>query len=91
MPRYSRDEMAARVARDLPEGAYLNVGIGLPTMVANRLPKGREILLQSKNGLLAMGPAPTPGGLAVVEIVDGLSPDELTQRTGVPLRHASAH
>jgi 3-oxoadipate CoA-transferase, beta subunit len=61
MKRYTRDEMAARVARDIPEGAYVNLGIGLPTMVANHLPKDREILLHSENGLLAMGPAPAPG------------------------------
>ncbi|HSC97610.1 MAG TPA: 3-oxoacid CoA-transferase subunit B [Casimicrobiaceae bacterium] len=61
MKRYTRDQMAARVARDIPEGAYVNLGIGLPTMVANHLPKDREILLQSENGLLAMGPAPAPG------------------------------
>ncbi|HEX6138150.1 MAG TPA: 3-oxoacid CoA-transferase subunit B [Casimicrobiaceae bacterium] len=61
MQRYSRDQMAARVARDIPEGAYVNLGIGLPTMVANQLPKDREIFLHSENGLLAMGPAPAPG------------------------------
>ena len=61
MHRFTRDQMAARVARDIPEGAYVNLGIGLPTMVANHLPKDREILLQSENGLLAMGPAPSAG------------------------------
>ncbi|MGE5170838.1 MAG: 3-oxoacid CoA-transferase subunit B [Rudaea sp.] len=61
MQRFSRDQMAARVARDIPEGAYVNLGIGLPTMVANHLPKDREILLHSENGVLAMGPAPAPG------------------------------
>jgi 3-oxoadipate CoA-transferase, beta subunit len=61
MKRFTRDQMAARVARDIPEGAYVNLGIGLPTMVANHLPKEREILLQSENGLLGMGPAPAPG------------------------------
>lgn len=61
MKRYTRDQMAARVAQDIPEGAYVNLGIGLPTMVANHLPKDREILLQSENGLLAMGPAPAAG------------------------------
>jgi 3-oxoadipate CoA-transferase beta subunit len=59
--RYTRNQMAARVARDIPEGAYVNLGIGLPTLVANHLPRDREILLHSENGLLAMGPAPSPG------------------------------
>ena len=53
--------MAARVARDIPNGAYVNLGIGLPTMVANHLPKDREIILHTENGLLGMGPAPEAG------------------------------
>jgi 3-oxoadipate CoA-transferase beta subunit len=61
MKRLNRDQMAARVARDIPEGAYVNLGIGLPTMVANHLPKDREIFLHSENGLLGMGPAPAKG------------------------------
>jgi 3-oxoadipate CoA-transferase beta subunit len=61
MNRLNRDQMAARVARDIPEGAYVNLGIGLPTRVANFLPKDREIFLQSENGLLGMGPAPAKG------------------------------
>jgi 3-oxoadipate CoA-transferase beta subunit len=61
MNRLNRDQMAARVARDISEGAYVNLGIGLPTRVANFLPKDREIFLQSENGLLGMGPAPAKG------------------------------
>jgi 3-oxoadipate CoA-transferase beta subunit len=61
LPRYTREQMAARVARDIPEGTYVNLGIGLPTLVANHLPKDREVLLHSENGVLAMGPAPAPG------------------------------
>lgn len=61
MIRLNRDQMAARVAKDIPEGAYVNLGIGLPTKVADYLPIDRDILLQSENGLLGMGPAPAPG------------------------------
>jgi len=61
MIRFSREQLAARVARDIPEGAYVNLGIGLPTTVANHLPSDREIFLHSENGLLGMGPAPAPG------------------------------
>jgi len=59
--RMNREQMAARVARDIPEGAYVNLGIGLPTLVANHLPKDREIFLHSENGVLGMGRAPAPG------------------------------
>jgi 3-oxoadipate CoA-transferase, beta subunit len=61
MNRYSKEQMAARVAQDIPDGAYVNLGIGLPTLVANHLPRDREIILHTENGLLGMGPAPEPG------------------------------
>jgi 3-oxoadipate CoA-transferase beta subunit len=61
MKRISRDEIAARVARDIPEGAIVNLGIGLPTKVANYLPQDKDIFLQSENGVLGMGPAPAAG------------------------------
>lgn len=61
MKRFTRDEIAQRVARDIPEGAYVNLGIGLPTLVANHLDPARDIFLHSENGLLGMGPAPAPG------------------------------
>jgi 3-oxoadipate CoA-transferase beta subunit len=58
--RFNREQMAERVARDIPEGAYVNLGIGLPTKVANYLPLDKEIFLHSENGVLGMGPAPAP-------------------------------
>ncbi|ASY44102.1 3-oxoadipate CoA-transferase [Sphingobium xenophagum] len=58
MQPMSRTAMAARVAQDIPEGAYVNLGIGLPTKVADYLPQEKDIFLQSENGLLGMGPAP---------------------------------
>lgn len=57
----SRKAMAARVAQDMAEGWYVNLGIGLPTMVADYVPAGREVLFHSENGILGMGPAPQPG------------------------------
>jgi 3-oxoadipate CoA-transferase beta subunit len=59
--RLTRDQMAARVAQDIPEGAYVNLGIGLPTLVANHLPSDREVILHTENGMLGMGPAPEKG------------------------------
>lgn len=61
MTLLSRQQLAQRVAADIPEGAYVNLGIGLPTRVAEYLPADKDIFLHSENGLLGMGPAPTPG------------------------------
>lgn len=58
--KLTRDQIAERVARDIPDGAYVNLGIGVPTRIAKYIPQDKEIFLHSENGLLAFGPPPEP-------------------------------
>ena len=58
---WSKTEMAQKVALDIPDGSYVNLGIGMPEMVADFVPEGRELIYQTENGLLGMGPVPEPG------------------------------
>jgi 3-oxoadipate CoA-transferase beta subunit len=61
MTPLTREQMAWRAAQDLPEGAYVNLGIGIPTLAASYVPEGREVIFHSENGILGMGPKPEPG------------------------------
>jgi 3-oxoadipate CoA-transferase beta subunit len=58
---WSREQMAARAAHDIPDGSYVNLGIGIPELVAQFVPQGREFIYHTENGLLGMGPPPAPG------------------------------
>ena len=89
MKKLTRAQMAARVARDIPDGAVVNLGIGLPTLVANHLPTDREVLLHSENGVLGMGPAPAAGQEDYDLINAGKQPVTL-QRGGSFFHHADS-
>ncbi|MCR4265292.1 3-oxoacid CoA-transferase subunit B [Nitratireductor sp. ZSWI3] len=69
MIRLSDDDVARRLARDIPDGAYVNLGIGMPNRVASFVPEGREVMYQTENGLLGVGPAPD-AGMADPELID---------------------
>ena len=85
----SKDDLAARVAQDIPEGATVNLGIGMPTLVANHIPATREVLLHSENGILGMGPAPAPGEEDYDLINAGKQPVTL-QKGGAFFHHADS-
>ena len=87
--RRTKDELAARVARDIPEGATVNLGIGQPTWVANHMPSNLEILLHSENGILGMGPAPAAGQEDYDLINAGKQPVTLLQG-GAYFHHADS-
>ena len=87
--RRTKDELAARVARDIPQGATVNLGIGQPTLVANHMPSNLEILLHSENGILGMGPAPAAGQEDYDLINAGKQPVTLLQG-GAYFHHADS-
>jgi 3-oxoadipate CoA-transferase beta subunit len=80
-----RQELAAIVARDIPEGSYVNLGIGIPTLVGNYLPPGDAVILHTENGMLGMGPAPEPDQVDPDLINAGKQP--VTERAGAAYFH----
>jgi 3-oxoadipate CoA-transferase, beta subunit len=89
MKKLDRKQMAARVARDIPEGAYVNLGIGLPTLVADHLPKDREIVLHSENGVLGIGPRP-PQGAADDDLINAGKEPVTMLKGGAFFHHADS-
>ncbi len=90
VPRpWTMDQVAAHVAGDLPAGAYVNVGIGLPTLVPRHIPAGREVVLHSENGMLGIGPPPAPGE-ADPELIDASKNPVTLVRGGCYCSHSEA-
>jgi 3-oxoadipate CoA-transferase beta subunit len=89
MTRWSRAEMAALVARDIPDGAVVNLGIGLPTLVSSHLPAEREVILHSENGVLGMGPAP-PAGQEDYDLINAGKGPVTLRRGGAFFHHADS-
>jgi 3-oxoadipate CoA-transferase, beta subunit len=87
--RWTRDEIAQRVARDIHDGAIVNLGIGLPTLVANHIPTDREVILHSENGVIGIGPSPAPGAEDYDLINAGKQPVTLL-RGGAFFHHADS-
>ena len=85
----TRDEIAKRVANDIPDGAYVNLGIGLPVLVANFLPSDREVVLQSENGILGMGPTPPENEIDLELVNAGKQPVTLVTG-GAYFHHADS-
>lgn len=82
---HDRNQMAHRAAQDIPEGWYVNLGIGIPTLIANQVPADREVIFQSENGLLGIGPAPAADRIDPWLINAGKQP--VTLRKGAALMH----
>jgi 3-oxoadipate CoA-transferase beta subunit len=80
-----RIAMAARLAQDIPEGWYVNLGLGLPTVVADKVPPSRDVIFHSENGILGMGPAPGPDAIDPWIVNAGKKP--VTLRQGASLFH----
>ena len=68
---WTREQMAARAAHDIPDGAYVNLGIGIPELVARFVPEGREFIYHTENGMLGMGPPPEEEDRVLVLMIAG--------------------